>query len=92
MIKYFIQTRARRDILQHAIPTTNRVESMNLFAVKDELYAILSVGVCIEVKLRKPCNIEQMNCDKNCIHKRDRRDVLQHSILTSNPEATHGFI
>ena len=64
MIKYFIQTQARRDILQHAISTTNRAESMNLFAVKDELYAILSVDVCIKVKLRKPCNIEQMNCDK----------------------------
>jgi hypothetical protein len=52
---------------------------------------MLSVVVCIEVKLRKQCNIEQIHCDKNFIHIRAWHDFLQHAIPTTNSVATHGF-
>jgi len=45
---------------------------------------ILSVGVFIDVKLRKKCNVVQMNCDKNFIHTQAWRDfckmLFQHQI------------
>lgn len=52
---------------------------------------ILSVVVCTEVKLRKRCNIERINCDKNFVHIRAWRDFLQRAIHTTNSVATHGF-